>query len=149
MPAQESVIFKGLRLSNVDLRTSKMLTQAQAIDIDSSPAVAAVLVRVIIELVTTEAVVKYRWAQENESLKRKIAAALKKLDPNIQDLTRCDRILEPAWLRSQSDAASMVQSMNAFVHSVISNPTAAEVRELSLTFRPLLERLDSYLRAHP
>jgi hypothetical protein len=149
MPSQEQVIFKGLKLQKVDLRTSKLLAQAQTIDIDSTPAVSAILVRVLVELVTTEVGLKYGWAGEKDSLKQKIGAALKRLDPKIDDVKQCDKTLEPAWLRSQGHTATMVQTMNSFIHGIISNPTASEVRELSITFRPLLERLDSYLRSNP
>ena len=113
------------------------------------PGVAAVMVRVLVELVVTEVAVKYGWANEGDKLKPKIAAVLLKLDPNINHPGKGDKKLEPAWLRTQGSTATLVQSMNAFVHSPHVGPLAAEVRVLSSTFQPLLDRLDQHLAANP
>lgn len=147
-PRQERVIFEGLKLTQVDLRTSKLLAEAQSIDIETMPAVAGVLVRVVVELAVTDAVVRRGWGTDNDKLKRKIGMVLLQLDPLIKDSQRRDKDLEPAWVRTQDDGL-VVQTMHAFVHNISANPTAAEVRELSRTFRPMLNRLDAYLAANP
>ena len=148
-PPLERVIFRTLRLAKVKPRTTSLLKEAQRLDIDAMPGITAVMVRVLVELVVTEVVVKYQWGLEHDQLKKKIGTAMKKLDPQIFNPVACDKTLEPAWLRTQGQSATMVQSMNAFVHSSHIGATAAEVRELSATFQPLLERLDQYLAANP
>ncbi|WP_460695216.1 hypothetical protein, partial [Modestobacter muralis] len=148
LPRQERVIFQGLKLTQVDLRTSKLLAEAQSIDIDSMSAVTGVLVRVVVELAVTDAVVRQGWGNEADKLKRKLGMVLLHLDPQIKDPAQRDKTLEAAWVRTQ-DEGIIVQTMHAFVHNISTNPTAAEVRELSRTFRPMLERLDAYLAANP
>lgn len=150
-PREEKVIFQGLRLPKVGLRTSKLLVQAQKVDINSAPAVAAILVRVIVELVVTDVSEREHWnIPERETLKKKIRTAILKLDPSQESDRLKDKSLEMVWLRSQGNQTGLtVQSMHAFVHNVMANPTAAEVRELSSTYRVLLERLDNYEKAQP
>jgi hypothetical protein len=146
VPRGEKVIFQGLSLRHVDIRTSRLLREAQRIDIDSSPAVTGILVRVIVELAVTDAAAQQGWdATERDTLKRKIGAAILALDPDARDPSRRDKTLEPAWVRTQGESGLLVQTMHSYVHNIMANPTAAEVRELSRTFRPLLERLDQLL----
>ena len=146
MPRAEQVIFQGLKLRNVDLRTSRLLGQAQKVGIDGAPAVAAVLIRVIVELVVTEAVLQQGLgAVESDGLKRKIGVAILALDPEARNPIRRDKTLEAAWVRTQDESGLLVQAMHSYVHNIMANPTAGEVRELSRTFRVLLERLDHLL----
>jgi hypothetical protein len=148
MPREETVIFKGLKLRHVDLRTSKVLTQAQGVDIATAPAVAAVMLRVVLELTVTEVVLKFGLGKDETSLKKKIAAVLRRLDPNIENPVKREASLATPWIRSQSeDGGVAVQAMHAYVHNVMTNPTVGEVRELSRTFRPLLEQADALLAA--
>ncbi|KQW48963.1 hypothetical protein ASC77_09620 [Nocardioides sp. Root1257] len=150
MPREETAIFKGLKLRYVDLRTSKFLEQAQKVDLVSSAAIAAVALRVVIELTVTEAVVRLGLGQEGDKLRAKIAVVLRKLDPQIVDPMKADPELKQAWIRSQDATAGVaVQAMNSFVHNVMAHPTVGEVRELSRTFRPLLERTDALLAQAP
>ena len=140
--SEEKYIFQNLSLKNVTLRTSKTLKEAQTIHIDHAPSVAAVMTRVVVELVVTEAGEKLGFARENAPLKKKIGAALRKLDPKIQKPNERDKKLEPAWLRSQDETANLVQSMHTFMHNISSNAMPSEVRTLSDTFRELIIRLD-------
>lgn len=149
MPTEEKVIFHGVRLKSVELRTSKLLSQAQSLHIESLPAVAAVMVRVVVELVVSEVVTKYGWATEGDTLKVKIGAALRGLDPDIDNPRKRDKSLEAAWLASQAPTATIVESMHSFVHGVMAHPTAGEVRALSGTFRSMIERLDQYIADNP
>ena len=150
IPKTERVIFQGLSLKKVNLRTSKLLQQAQTVEIDKAPAVAAVMTRVIIEVAVTDAAQQQGWnVSEADKLKRKIGVAILALDPEAKNPLKRDKALEPAWLRSQDESGIIVQTMHAFVHNVMANPTASEVRELSRTFRPLLERLDQHLSENP
>lgn len=139
----ESVILERLRLPNLNAKTRKMLKGAQAISIEDSPQIAAVLVRIILELVASEGIEKsVVLGNEGDSLKKKIRNALLALDPNCGNPVRREKSLEMAWIRTQEEDGIAVQSMNAFVHNIYGDPTAEEVRVLSATFRPLLEGVD-------
>jgi hypothetical protein len=146
IPREENVIFKGLTLRKVDLRTSRLLKQAQSVDIETASGVVAVMVRVIVELAMTDAIAQQGWpAKESDSLKKKIRVALLALDPECANPRKRDKSLETVWVRSQDDTGMTVQQMHSFVHNIMANPTASEVRELSRTYRVLLERVDQHL----
>lgn len=140
----ERVIFQGLKLKYTHSRTSKFLEQAQKIDIVGTPAIAAVLLRIVLELVVTEFTEKFQLGKESDPLKKKIRVALLALDPKCEYPPQRDKTLEAAWIRSQDEGIA-VQSMNAFVHNFHVDPTVGEVRAWSDTFRKMLERLDDEL----
>lgn len=144
---EEKVIFEKLKLINVSDRISKFLKSSQKINIDESPEVSVVLLRILVELVITEGINKgVIEGAENMKLKQKIRKALLKLDPKCENSIQRDKKLEMAWIRTQeSEGGIAVQGMNAFVHSVYADPIAGEVRILSKTFRPLLMGIDDLL----
>jgi hypothetical protein len=150
MPREENVIFKGLRLRKVGPRVSRFLEQAQKVDIETAPAVAAVALRVVIELTVTDAVVRLGVGKESDYLRTKIRAVLKQLDPDIENPRKRDKTLDAIWTRSQDQSTGVaVQAIHAFVHNVMAQPTPGEVREYSRTFRVLLERTDDLLDGVP
>lgn len=144
-PQEETVIFKGLRLANVNLRTSKLLVQSQQVGIDALPAVAGVMLRVVIECAVSYAVDTHSWASESDNLRKKIRRVLLQLDPDCENPSKRDKQLDAAWTRSQDADGLATQSMNAFVHNFVASPAPSEVRALSEAFRPMLERLDERL----
>lgn len=140
----ERVIFQGMRLPNVSVRIQNLLKQAQRIDIDGSAQVTAILIRVIVELVVTDAISRGAVkGNEGDKLKQKIGAALLSLDPECKNPIKRDKSLEMAWTRTQMDDGMAVQSLHAFVHNTYGAATPSEVREFSLMFRGMLERLDA------
>lgn len=148
-PRQERFIFQGLRLTRFTLRTSETLGQAQKLEIDSMPLVAGVMLRVVVELCVTQAIEKLNLTVSGKpTLRRKLAAVLKHLDPQIEHTLQRSKRLEPAWINSQNDdgGAHMglgVDMMNAFVHSISHTAGPSDVRALSQHYRPLLEDLDN------
>ena len=144
---QERVIFQGLDLRYVEPSTSILLRQAHHIDIDTSPGVAGIMVRVILELVVAEAGSRFpKPLPDRMPLQKKLRRVLLHLDPNCEHPMQRDKGLEMAWVRSQDSAGGVdVQMMNAFVHNVTGNAAPSEVRTLSNTYRVVLERLDTYL----
>ncbi len=150
-PQEEKVIFQGLGLKNTDRHIAKVLTDAQKVDINSAPAVAGIMIRVILELVVTEAGQRLNLAiNERDPLQQKLRAALLHLDPNCEHKTKRNKDLEMAWLRSQDPQHGLaVQMLNAFVHNVTGAAAASEVRSFSSTFRIVLERLDTELGGKP
>lgn len=146
LPQDEKKIFDKLRLTKFDLRTSKTLTQAQTVYIDQVPAVAGVMLRVIVELCVTEAIAKLQLpGRESDSLRNKLRAVLKYLDANIENPTQRNKVLEGAWINSQQSTGDGlgVDLMNAFVHGLNKSAAPSEVRTLSKDYRPMLELLNA------
>lgn len=146
-PPPENVIFKSLKLPHIHVRIRELLGMAQRININDAAPVCGILLRVIVELVVTEAIQSgaVTGASEGEPLKKKIRHALLSLDPDCQNPVKRDKALEAAWIKSQDGDALAVQSLHAFVHNVHGQAAPTEVRALSLTFRPLMERLDQLM----
>lgn len=140
---QEKCIFQGLRMAAVDLRTSEVLREAQRIDIDTSPNIAAVMLRVVIDLAVTEAAEQQGWKRNQEDLKGRILVVLNKLDPKVDDpeLVEARRHAEPQGQLG-------LKTLHAFVHAYRAHPLTTDIRKLSLAFRPMLEKLDVYLKAN-
>lgn len=151
MPREERKIFDGLKLHKFDIRTTKTLAQAQRIDIDQAPAVAGVMVRVIVELCATEAVAKLNLnATEGDHLHKKLRACILHLDPGMET-RHPDKTLQPAWINSQKSTGDGlgVVLMNSFVHGLNKTAAPSEVRVMSSEFRPVLERLNDALAQLP
>ncbi|WP_131809622.1 hypothetical protein [Mycolicibacter sinensis] len=148
-PRSEQRIFQGLRLTKFQLRTSDTLIQAQRLGIDETTLVAGVMVRVIVELCVTEAIDKLSLTVPGRpTLRNKLKAVLKHLDPQIEHSQNRGPRLAAAWMDSQKDNATNglgVDMMNAYVHSFTQRGGPADVRALSQHYRPLLEDLDSAL----
>lgn len=146
----ERVVFEGMKLPHVSERIRNLLKQAQKINIDDSPQITAILVRVLVELVVTVAIMKsVVQGKEGDSLKKKIRCALHRLDPNCENAIKCDKSLEMAWTRTQGNDATLVQSLHAFVHNPHGAATPLEVRAYSATFREMLKRLDDLIGNEP
>lgn len=142
----EPVVFHKLRLNHVNARISKLLKGAQKIQIDDSPQVVAVLIRILLELVVSEGIEKgVVGSTEGAKLRNKLREALLAIDPNCYDPTRRKKELEMAWTRTQDNDGMAVQTLHAFVHNLYGDPTASEVRNLSSTFRPVLHGVDVLL----
>lgn len=142
----EPVIFHRLRLPNVNVRISKLLKGAQKINIDDSPQVAAILIRILLELVVAEGIEKNVVdSTEGAKLSKKVRQALLALDPRCYDPSKRDKALEMAWTRTQDNGGLAVQTLHAFVHNLYGDPNAAEVRNLSATFRPVLKGIDELI----
>ncbi len=147
--SREKFIFHKLNLMNVNSRIKKFMFSSQKVDIEKYPQIAAVLIRILVELVITEGIEKgvIKNCNEGTRLKQKIRHALLALDPNCEHTGKRQKELEMAWIRTQDSSTNgiAVQSMNAFVHSIYGDPTVEDVRILSDTFRPVLEGIDKLL----
>lgn len=142
----EPVIFHKLKLPNVNPRINKLLQGAQKINIDDSPQVAGILIRILLELVVSEGIEKgVVPSTEGAVLTKKIRKALLAIDPECYNPMKRQKELELAWTRTQDNDGMAVQSLHAFVHNLFGDPTASEVRSLSSTFRPVLVGIDALL----
>lgn len=150
-PKGEARIFYGLVLKHVDLRTSKLLKEAQKLKIDDAAGVTAVMVRVILEMAMTDVGAARGWFSEGAKLRTKFRKSLLALDPHAENSQRRDKALDMAWIKTQSGDGDglAVDEMNAYVHNFMAVPTPDAVRALTRTFRPLLQRLDDFAGANP
>jgi hypothetical protein len=101
------------------------------------------MVRVMVELsVSSPQALALTGEFESSTLKNKIIAALKVLDPYIEDGRRRDRELAQAYLEASELG---IQYLNGFVHNPAVRPDQHLARRFSSAFRPLLARLDERL----
>lgn len=143
---EETVIFQGLRLNHVNPRISALLKRAQTINIDDAPEIAAILIRIILELVVTEAIERSAVpGKENDTLRAKIRNTLLAMDANCDNPVKRDKSLTMPWTRTQEPDGMAVQSLHAFVHNIYGDPTPSEVRTLSRSFREVLRRTDNLI----
>ncbi|MDF2047958.1 hypothetical protein P2P98_17490 [Microbacterium sp. Kw_RZR3] len=150
-PKGEARIFYGLVLKHVDLRTSKLLKEAQKLKIDEAAGVTAIMVRVILEMAMTDIGASRGWFTEGAKLRTKFRKSLLVLDPDAENSQKRDKALDMAWIKTQSGDGDglAVDEMNAYVHNFMAVPTPDAVRALTTTFRPLLQRLDDFAGANP
>lgn len=142
-PKPERYLLQGLKLPNHPPRIRQLLKECRSLDLDESPGIACVMMRVIVELsVSSQGVLDLSGASENSSLKVKIINALKYLDPNIEDPRTGDKELAQAYMEA-SDLG--VPYLHSFVHNPNVYPDQHLARRFSRAFRPLLERLDGVL----
>lgn len=145
----DRIIYKGLKLRSFGPRVTDLLRQSQHVDIDTSPAVCAVMLRVILELVVVESIARLNLKPNDNNLKGKVRACMLHLDPECNSPAKRDKALEPAWIRSQEPDGFAVQGMHSFVHNPANHPMPSEVRALSHTFLPVLQRLADAVGALP
>ncbi|WKU03141.1 hypothetical protein [Micromonospora sp. HUAS LYJ1] len=139
----EKYLLQGLKLPNHPYRLQKLLRECRTLDVEEVPGVACVMMRILVELsVSSSGALALSGAQERDSLKKKIMAMLRFLDPRIEDSFRRDKSLEQAYL----DVSSLgMEYLNGFVHNPDVNPDPHLARRFSAAFRPFLERVDGAL----
>ncbi|WP_461666709.1 hypothetical protein [Gordonia sputi] len=146
----ERVIFQGVRLPRVSVRVREVLRQAQKVNIVDSPQIAGIMVRIVVELVVTDAIQqKVVPAKESDPLRTKLRKALLAIDPQCENPKKRRKDLEPAWTRSQDGDNIAVQALHSFVHNVYGDAAPTDVRALSLAFRPLIEGVDELIGNKP
>ena len=139
----ERYILQDLKLPNHPQRVQQLLMECRALNLEEFPGIACVMIRVIVELsVSSPDALALTGESEASTLKKKIIAALKVLDPDIEDSRKRDRELAQAYMEA-SDLG--VQYLNGFVHNPAVRPDQHLARRFSSAFRPLLARLDEKL----
>ncbi|WP_432052161.1 hypothetical protein [Streptomyces xiamenensis] len=140
-PDFEKRLFQSVSLRNVSLRTSEVFEESKRLSIDEMPNVAAIMVRIVVDIVVTDAAAQLGWKRGQNDLKGRIGAALHQVDP-AQD----NPALSDAWRFSQKDEGALVlKTLHQFVHSWQANPLTSEVRKLSLAYGPLLTQVDELI----
>ncbi len=134
-------LFYGLQLKNSSAKARDILREAQRIDLALFPNAAAVLIRVLLELVVGEAIERYQKTSVGEGLRERINACLAELDPS----NKADKYL--AVRRGVSDRNSLfaVRSIQGYLHNPLLHPDAASLRALSDNYSTLIKDLDDML----
>ncbi|ARH92306.1 hypothetical protein [Streptomyces sp. MOE7] len=137
----EKRLFQSVTLRHVTLRTSEVLEEAKQLSIDDMPNVAAIMVRIVVDIVVTDVAEQLGWKRNQGDLKSRIGAVLNQADP-----TKDDPSLSDAWRFSQKEEGALVlKTLHSFIHSWQSNPLTSEVRKLSMAYSPLLIKADELL----
>jgi hypothetical protein len=137
----EKRLFQSVTLRHVTLRTSEVLEEAKQLSIDEMPNVAAIMVRIVVDIVVTDVAEQLGWKRNQGDLKSRIGAVLNQVDP-----AKDDPSLSDAWRFSQKEEGALVlKTLHSFIHSWQSNPLTSEVRKLSMAYTPLLIKADELL----
>lgn len=136
----ERYLFQDLRLPNHNARIQSLLKQCRLLEIDTFPDIACVMARVVVELaVSAPEALTRSGAKESDSLKVKIRATLKYLDPEIEVARKRNKTLEQSYLEAEGIG---IEYLNGFVHNPATRPDAVLARRFSSAFAPLLSELD-------
>jgi hypothetical protein len=137
-------LFLGLQLRYVSTKAKDVLREAQRIDLASFPNAAAVLIRVLLELVVAEAVEHYK-SSVGEGLRERMNVCLAQLDPS----GKADKYLPVRRGVSDRDSLFSVRSMQAYLHNPLLHADAASLRAISDNYTTLLKDLDGVLGSAP
>jgi hypothetical protein len=139
----ERYLLQGLKLPNHPERIQRLLKECRSLDLEDSPGIACVMMRVMVELsVSSPSALALSGASEGSPLKVKIIDMLKYLDPHIEDSRRRDGELAQAYMEASELG---VQYLHGFVHNSNVSPDQHLARRFSRAFRPLLMRVDEAL----
>ena len=139
----ERYLLQGLKLPNHPPRIQLLLKECRSLDLEESPGIACVMMRVIVELsVSSPSVLAFSGASDGSPLRAKIIKVLKYLDPDIEDPVRRDRELAQAYMEASELG---VQYLHSFVHNPSVYPDQHLARRFSSAFRSLLMRVDEAL----
>lgn len=139
----ERYLFHKLRLPRHPERVQRLLKECRSLDLEAAAGTACVMVRVLVELsVSSPKALALSAAEERDSLKHKIVAMLRYLDPDIEHPTKGDRELTQAYLEA-SDLG--IRYLNGFVHNPSVVPDQHLARRFSSAFAPFLQRIDEAL----
>lgn len=146
----ERVIYERVKLKYVAKRTKTTLAEAQRIAIDDGPHVAAVMLRVVLELVLSEAGERYGWCSESDKLHQKVVKTIKKLDPHCESASKCDKKLQPAYVAGNVGKGGVaIVDLNQAVHNFEKVASTSDVRARSADFGPLLVAVDAHFGQNP
>ena len=124
--------------------------EAQAVNIDDAPHVSAVMLRVILELVLTEAGGRYGWHLESDKLHQRVTKTIKELDPDCDSSSKCNKKLQPAYVAGNVGRGGVaIVDLNQAVHNFDKIASPADVRARSADFGPLLVAVDQYFGQNP
>ncbi len=133
-------LFDGFVPANAPDRILDLVTETRKLDLAAHPNAAALLIRVIVELMVDEAVQKQQW-RKSQYLRDRIEECLKHLDPKDKD-NRFQAVR--VGLADQNHIMS-ARTLNAWVHNVHFNPPPKDLEMLAKNWTPFIQALDAYV----
>lgn len=131
-------LLVGLELENMRGRSADLVAEVQQIDISKLPNTAGVLLRVVVDLMVTEALQK-NGKKVKQELKARIRDALLLVDPNQND-----RAFQGVRTGLQDGTSLMsISTMHGYVHNAKFSPTTGDLKALAANYEPFLQALDT------
>lgn len=130
-------LFAGVSVANVGPRVQSILKELQALDIERSPNSAAVLTRVLLELVITSVVDQKGWTKG--TLRTMVKTCLHKIDPTGKD----DRFQRVRIGLDDGTSLLAVATIQAMVHNPDVWPAPIDLRQIAASYTPFLVELNN------
>lgn len=141
--APKPKVLKGFKLDNAGHKTQNILRELQGMDLQKTPNSAAVLCRVLVELLVEDAVKDAGWLREKDKkLKDRLNTCVHRIDPGGKD-SRFTAVR--AGLKDRNHWMS-INTLHQFVHNKNFNPTPETIVDIMENYRPLLTELDSHIK---
>lgn len=130
-------LFAGVSVANVGPRVQSILKELQALDIERSPNSAAVLTRVLLELVITSVVDQKGWTKG--TLRAMVKTCLHRIDPTGKD----DRFQRVRIGLDDGTSLLAVATIQAMVHNPDVWPAPIDLRQIAASYTPFLVELNN------
>ena len=130
-------LFTGVSVANVGPRVQSILRELQHLDIEKSPNSAAVLTRVLLELVVTGVVEKNGWPKG--TLRAMVKTCLHKIDRTGRD----DRFQRVRIGLDDGTSLLAISSIQAMVHNPDVWPAPVDLRAIAASYTPFVIELNS------
>ncbi|HVA86163.1 MAG TPA: ParB/Srx family N-terminal domain-containing protein [Candidatus Saccharimonadales bacterium] len=130
-------LFAGVSVANVGPRVQSILRELQLLDIEKNPNSAAVLTRVLLELVVTSVVEKNNWPKG--SLRAMVKTCLHKIDPTGKD----DRFQRVRMGLDDGTSLLSIASIQAMVHNPDVWPAPVDLRAIASGYTPFVVELNN------
>jgi hypothetical protein len=130
-------LFAGVSVANVGPRVQSILRELQQLDIERFPNSAAVLTRVLLELVVTSVVEKNNWPKGN--LRAMVKTCLHKIDPTGTD----DRFQRVRIGLDDGTSLLAIASIQAMVHNPDMWPAPVDLRAIASGYTPFVVELNN------
>lgn len=130
-------LFAGVSAANVGPRVQSILRELQLLDIEKNPNSAAVLTRVLLELVVTAVVEKNGWPKGN--LRAMVKTCLHKVDPTGSH----DRFQRVRIGLDDGTSLLAIASIQAMVHNPDVWPAPVDLRAIASGYTPFVVELNN------
>ena len=141
-------IFRGLVLDQFTNRIQEIVRQTSMLDVTRQTEIAAVLLRVILDLTTYQFLTSHALSVDKH-LDKRLRAAIKQLEPSAPNglgQAESTSSLQKAFHETTSDSIRLVQYA---VHDVRSGRTPNEVLTLADRYQPVLVAMNANMGNNP
>lgn len=134
-------LFAGLELPNQPERTQNILYELQTMKVYDFENACAVLLRVLVEAVVAETIVRAGWTVDaNDGLRLRVVRCADEIDPK-KKLSEFKFVRQKA--NDRNDPAS-IETLHNYVHNRHFNPIADNLKKVSDNYTPYLKVLDEH-----